>query len=55
MMKFAAPTQYLFGSDDPAEDPASTLEELGKANLPAVIQRALYRENAERLFPRLKA
>jgi 6-methylsalicylate decarboxylase len=55
MMKFAPPSQYLFGTDYPAEDPASTLEELAKANLPANIQRALYRENAERLFPRLKA
>ena len=55
MMKFAAPSQYLFGSDFPAEDPASTLEELKQAELPAEIQRVLYRGNAERLFPRLKA
>jgi predicted TIM-barrel fold metal-dependent hydrolase len=55
MMKFAAPSQYLFGTDFPAEDPASTLEELKRAELPAPIQRALFRENAERLFPRLKA
>lgn len=55
MMKLAAPSQYLFGTDYPAEDPASTLEELKEAELPADIQRALYRENAERLFPRLKA
>jgi 6-methylsalicylate decarboxylase len=55
LMNFAGPSQYLFGTDFPAEDPASTLEQLKLRKLPAEIQKALYRGNAERLFPRLKA
>ena len=55
LMKFAPPSQYMFGSDFPAEDPASTLDQLKLRELPPEIQKALYRGNAERLFPRLKA
>jgi predicted TIM-barrel fold metal-dependent hydrolase len=45
----------LFGTDYPAEPPESTLNELPKNDLSPAIQRAQNRENAERLFPRLKA
>jgi predicted TIM-barrel fold metal-dependent hydrolase len=51
---FAPPSQYLFGTDYPAEDPASTLNELKTVQLSPEVLRALYRGNAERLFPRLK-
>ena len=54
LMKFAAPSQYLFGSDFPAEDPANTLRELRANGLSPQVARGLYRGNAERLFPRLK-
>lgn len=52
---FVPPSQMLFGSDFPAEDPAETLADLKKLDLPPDVQHALYRGNAERLFPRLKA
>jgi predicted TIM-barrel fold metal-dependent hydrolase len=52
---FVQPTQLLFGSDFPAEDPAETLYQLKQRDLPPDILHALYRGNAERLFPRLKA
>jgi 6-methylsalicylate decarboxylase len=55
LMKFAPPSQYLFGTDFPAEDPASTLNELKKDDLPPDTLKALYRGNAEKLFPRFKA
>src|SRR2546426_958224 len=51
---FAPPSQYLFGSDYPAEDPASTINELKGVRLSPEVLRALYRGNAERLFPRRK-
>ena len=49
------PSQMLFGSDFPAEDPANTLYQLKQRDLPPDVAHALYRGNAERLFPRLKA
>ena len=52
---FAPTSQLLFGTDYPAENPASTLQELKRRNLPPDVLRALYRGNAERLFPRFKA
>jgi predicted TIM-barrel fold metal-dependent hydrolase len=55
LMKFAPPSQYLFGTDYPAEHPASTLNELKKLGLHPDILKALYRGNAEKLFPRFKA
>jgi predicted TIM-barrel fold metal-dependent hydrolase len=55
MMKLAPPTQYLFGTDYPAEPMESTVDHLPENNLPADIQRAMNRENAERLYPRLKS
>lgn len=51
---FAPTSQLLFGTDYPAEDPSSTLEELKRRHLPPDVLRALYRGNAERLFPRFK-
>ncbi len=54
LTKFAPPSQYLFGTDFPAEDPASTLKELANVDLPPDVLRGLYRGNAEKLFPRLK-
>ena len=55
LMAFVQPSQLLFGTDYPAEDPASTLQELKRRNLPPDVLRGLYRGNAERLFPRFKA
>lgn len=55
LMKFAPPSQYLFGTDFPAEHPASTINELKGLDLAPDLLHALYRGNAERLFPRLKA
>lgn len=55
LMAFVPPTQLLFGSDYSAEDPKSTLDEIKRRNLPPDVLRALYRGNAERLFPRFRA
>jgi len=55
LTKFAPPSQYMFGSDFPAEDPANTIKELATADLPPDVLHGLYRGNAEKLFPRLKA
>ena len=54
LLKLVPPTQILFGTDYPAEPMESTLDHLPENELPANIQRAMDRENAERLFPRLK-
>jgi len=54
MMKLAPSTQYLFGTDYPAEPMESTLDHLPENELPADIQLAMNRENALRLYPRLK-
>jgi predicted TIM-barrel fold metal-dependent hydrolase len=54
MMKLAPATQYLFGTDYPAEPMESTVDHLPDDNLSPEIQRVMYRENAERLYPRLK-
>ena len=53
-MKLVPSTQLLFGTDYPAEPMESTLDHLPENELPPDIQRAMNRENAERLFPRLK-
>jgi 6-methylsalicylate decarboxylase len=52
---FAPPTQYLFGTDWPAEPMESTLDELPKNKLSPAVLQAMYRGNAERLFPRFKS
>ena len=55
LMKFAPPSQYLFGTDFPAEDPGNMFKELKETGLPPDIERVMFRENAEKLFPRFKA
>jgi predicted TIM-barrel fold metal-dependent hydrolase len=52
---FAPSTQYLFGTDWPAEPMESTLDELPKNNLSPQVMQALNRGNAEKLFPRFKS
>jgi len=52
---FVPPSQMLFGSDFPAEDPAETLYQIKQRDLPPDVAHALYRGTAEHLFPRLKA
>jgi len=52
---FVPPSQMMFGSDFPAEDPANTIAELKRRDLPPDVQHALFRGTAEHLFPRLKA
>jgi predicted TIM-barrel fold metal-dependent hydrolase len=51
---FAPPSQYLFGSDFPAEDPANTIAELKTVKLAPDVLKGLQRGNAEKLFPRFK-
>jgi 6-methylsalicylate decarboxylase len=48
-------TQLLFGSDFPMEPIITTVNEIPALKLSPALERALDRENAERLFPRLKA
>jgi predicted TIM-barrel fold metal-dependent hydrolase len=55
MTAFAPSTQYLFGTDWPAEPMESTLDELPKNKLSPEVLHALNRGNAERLFPRFKS
>jgi len=52
---FAPPSQYLFGTDWPAEPMESTLDELPKSKLSLATMQALNRGNAEKLFPRFKS
>jgi 6-methylsalicylate decarboxylase len=47
-------TQRLFGTDFPMEPMETTVAEIPALKLSPAFQRALDRENAERLFPRLK-
>jgi 6-methylsalicylate decarboxylase len=49
---FAPPTQFLFGTDFPIEPTESTVQNFPGLRLPADIQHALDRANAERLWPR---
>jgi hypothetical protein len=55
MLKFAPPTQLLFGTDYPAEPIETTVNELPNNDLPAQIQRAMNRDNAEGFVPAVKA
>ena len=55
LTKLVPSTQYLFGTDYPAEPMASTLDHLPENGFSPEVLRALNRGNAERLFPRLKA
>jgi len=51
---FAPPTQYLFGTDYPVEPYETTVDQIPGLKLPADVQNALDRGNAERLWPRFK-
>ena len=51
---FAPSSEYLFGTDWPAEPMESTLDELPSSKLSPDVMLALNRGNAERLFPRFK-
>jgi predicted TIM-barrel fold metal-dependent hydrolase len=51
---FAPSTQYLFGTDFPIEPMESTVTQIPGLKLPADIQHALDRGNAERLWPKFK-
>ncbi len=48
-------TQRLFGSDFPMEPIITTVSQIPALKLSSAFERAMDRENAERLFPRLKA
>jgi len=52
---FAPSTQFLFGTDFPIEPTESTVEQFPVLKLPAGIQHAVDRGNAERLWPRFGA
>lgn len=52
---FAPSTQYLFGTDFPIEPMESTVTQIPGLKLPADVQHALDRGNAERLWPKFKA
>ena len=54
LLKFVGTSQLLFGTDYPAEPMETTLDNLPNNGLSPEVLRALARENAERLFPRLK-
>jgi len=54
LMKFSLPDHILFGTDYPFESVESTVNELPGLGLSSGVMRAMERENAERLFPRLK-
>ena len=54
MMKFALPDHIMFGTDYPFEPIESTVNELPNLGLSPKVMAAIERENAEKLFPRLK-
>jgi predicted TIM-barrel fold metal-dependent hydrolase len=51
---FAPPTQYLFGTDFPIEPMETTVVQFPNLKLPADVQHAMDRGNAERLWPKFK-
>jgi len=55
LLAFAPTSQLLFGTDWPAEPMESTLDELPESHLSPDVLKAMYRGNAERLFPRFKS
>lgn len=55
LMAFAPPSQYLFGTDWPAEPMESTLDQLPLNHISPQIMHDLNRGNAEKLFPRFKS
>ncbi len=52
MMKLAPPTQYLWGTDFPVWPYETTVDPLADTTLPAPVEYAMNRGNAERLFPK---
>ena len=54
LREFAPPTQFLFGTDYPIEPTESTVYNLADRKLPAAVEHALDRGNAERLWPKFK-
>jgi predicted TIM-barrel fold metal-dependent hydrolase len=55
LRSFVPPSQILFGTDYPLEPIETTHNEMQKLKLPADLQRAIDRGNAERLIPRLRS
>lgn len=55
LTKFVPSSQILFGSDYPFEEVETTVEHIPDAGLSNEVLRAIYRTNAETLFPRLKS
>jgi predicted TIM-barrel fold metal-dependent hydrolase len=55
LRSFVPPSQILFGTDYPLEPIETTHNEMQKLKLPAELQRAIDRGNAERLIPRLRS
>ncbi len=55
MRAFMPDSQVLFGTDYPAQSIETTVNELPGLHLSPRFERMMYRENAERLFPRFKA
>jgi predicted TIM-barrel fold metal-dependent hydrolase len=51
---FAPTTQYLFGTDFPIEPMETTVVQFPNLKLPADVQHAMDRGNAERLWPKFK-
>lgn len=54
LREFAPPTQFMFGTDFPIEPTESTVYNLADRKLPAAVEHALDRGNAERLWPKFK-
>jgi predicted TIM-barrel fold metal-dependent hydrolase len=55
LLEFAPHDHILFGTDYSAEPMESTVRQWDAAKLPAALQRAINRENAEKLFPKFKS
>jgi predicted TIM-barrel fold metal-dependent hydrolase len=54
LRSFVQTSQILFGTDYPLEPIETTAIEMEKLKLPSDVQRAIDRENAETLLPRLR-
>lgn len=55
LLQLVPPSQILFGSDNPFLEPSIVVDGLAKIELAANVRRAIERDNAARLLPRLKA
>jgi len=54
LSKLVPNSQILFGTDYPAEQITSTVDEIPSLGLSTAQLNAIYRDNALRIFPRLK-